>query len=273
MRADRRTFLKVAGLTLLGLGMRPAVNAFAGGAPRTALLPAGVSSPTVASAPQIATPLVGSRWAMVVDVSKWAMDAKDCIEACNREHNIPQFKDPKEEIKWIWDETFDKVFADDTNQYMSADLKEMHLPVLCNHCDNPPCVRVCPTRATWKDESNGIVMMDMHRCIGCRFCVAACPYGSRSFNWKDPRLGLDMEHLSSSFPTRTRGVVEKCTFCYERLAKGLMPACVEASKNRALIFGDMGDPNSEVRRLVESHYTLVRKPNLGTRPQVYYIIS
>ena len=140
--------------------------------------------------------------------------------------------------------------------------------MLCNHCDNPPCVRVCPTKATWKRE-DGIVMMDYHRCIGCRFCMAGCPYGSRSLNWRDPRPFI--KKITKEFPTRERGVVEKCNFCSERLAKGLIPACVEACKEKVLVFGDLEDPNSEVRGLLKSHYTIRRKPQLGTRPQIYYI--
>jgi molybdopterin-containing oxidoreductase family iron-sulfur binding subunit len=102
--------------------------------------------------------------------------------------------------------------------------------------------------------------------------MAACPYGSRSFNWVDPRLALDLDHLTSDYPTRTRGVVEKCDLCEERLAKGLIPACVDACKARALVFGDLEDPGSQVSKVLQSHYSIVRKPDLGTRPQVYYIV-
>jgi Fe-S-cluster-containing dehydrogenase component len=150
-----------------------------------------------------------------------------------------------------------------------------HLPflLLCNHCDNPPCVRVCPTQATFKRESDGIVMMDMHRCIGCRYCVVGCPDGSRSFNWRDPRPHI--ANIRQDFPTRTKGVVEKCNFCAERLAKGKEPACVEASRQEgcnAIKFGDLLDPDSEVRRLLERNNTIRRKPELGTSPMVYYIV-
>jgi molybdopterin-containing oxidoreductase family iron-sulfur binding subunit len=129
---------------------------------------------------------------------------------------------------------------------------------------------VCPTQATWKRESDGIVMMDWHRCIGCRYCVVACPYGSRSFNWRDPRPAIP--EVDPDFPTRMRGVVEKCTFCEERLARGLMPACVEACENDEMVFGDLEDPNSEVRRLLRENFTIRRKPTLGTHPQIYYIV-
>ena len=136
-------------------------------------------------------------------------------------------------------------------------------------CDNPPCCRVCPTKATFK-RADGIVLMDFHRCIGCRFCMAACPYGSRSFNFRDPRPFIKDE-TQSTFPTRMMGVVEKCNFCAERLAVGQIPACVEASHG-IMTFGDIQDPDSEVRELLNSHYTIRRKESLGTGPQVYYII-
>ena len=140
--------------------------------------------------------------------------------------------------------------------------------LLCNHCQNPPCVRACPTKATFKND-NGIVMMDFHRCIGCRFCMAACPFGARSFNFRDPRPFIP--ETNKQFPTRTKGVVEKCNFCAERLAVGKMPACVEAS-NGAIAFGDLYEENSKVRELLKENYTIRRKQVLGTEPSVYYIV-
>jgi molybdopterin-containing oxidoreductase family iron-sulfur binding subunit len=152
-------------------------------------------------------------------------------------------------------------------------LKGKPVLVLCNYCTNPPCVKVCPTEATWKRPQDGIVMMDMHRCIGCRYCIAACPYGARSFNWRDPRPFLDSAYFSS-YPTRTKGVVEKCNFCDERLRQGLEPACVEAANKvvqGALTFGCVSDPNSAVSRLLREKVTICRRVSLGTGPNVFYI--
>jgi len=146
--------------------------------------------------------------------------------------------------------------------------KHLPFPVLCNHCENPPCVQACPTKATFKRD-DGIVVMDFHRCIGCRFCMAACPYGSRSFNFRDPRPFI--AEVDPGFPTRMKVVVEKCNFCVERLAVGKQPACVEVS-NGILTFGDLEDPESDVRKLLKSNYTIRRKQNLGTGPAVYYIV-
>jgi molybdopterin-containing oxidoreductase family iron-sulfur binding subunit len=152
---------------------------------------------------------------------------------------------------------------------MSEHVKDMPFMVLCNHCTNPPCVRVCPTKATYK-LVDGITMQDMHRCIGCRFCMAACPYGSRSMNYRDPRPFIPK--INADFPTRTRGVVEKCNFCEERLARGILPACVTVCKEKALVFGDLKDSGSDVRRLLNGRFSIRRRPDLGTEPQVYYLL-
>jgi len=113
-------------------------------------------------------------------------------------------------------------------------------------------------------------MMDWHRCIGCRYCMAACPYGSRSFNWLDPRPHIP--RIDPDYPTRTKGVVEKCTFCEERLARGQAPACVEACEEKALVFGDLEDPGSAVRELLRTNFAIRRKAELGTAPEIYYIV-
>ena len=174
----------------------------------------------------------------------------------------------KQEVKWIWADSYHHVFTDDTNAFLPERLINGQFLLMCNHCTNPPCVRVCPTQATFKAE-NGMVVMDPHRCIGCRFCMAGCPYGARSFNFRDPQDYV--EQVNPDYPMRMRGVVEKCTFCPERLAAGKLPACVEASDG-AMIFGDLNDPHSPVRKALAENFTVRRKPSLGTEPGVYYII-
>jgi molybdopterin-containing oxidoreductase family iron-sulfur binding subunit len=262
MDDTRRSFLKIAGLSMLGFGAKPVVDAVAGaGGPKFEKDPKAFN---------------GKRWAMVVDQQKClkAKDGcKDCVLACNSAHNIPSFNNPKDEIKWIWQTSFEHAFPGQENPYINdyikTSLKGLPFLVLCNHCDNPPCVRVCPVQATFR-RPDGIVAMDYHRCIGCRFCMAACPYGARNLNWSDPRPFIKKEN--PEYPTRTRGVVEKCNFCSELLAVGKLPACVEACKEKALVFGDLEDPNSEVRELLRTRPTIQRKPQLGTRPQIYYIL-
>jgi Fe-S-cluster-containing dehydrogenase component len=262
MDNSRRNFLKIAGMSVLGLGAKPAVDALAEGAP-------GKYSSE-------ANALVAKRWGLVIDQRKCVEEkpgCKICVDACHDVHNVPDIGNPKDEVKWIWQTTFEHAFPGQGNDYVEEYVKEglkgQQFMVLCNHCDNPPCVRVCPVKATFRRE-DGIVMMDYHRCIGCRFCMAACPYGARSLNWRDPRPFIKKEN--PTYPSRARGVVEKCTFCFERLAIGKIPACVEACKVKALVFGDMDDPKSPVRELLRKHPNIQRKPQLGTRPQVFYIL-
>lgn len=247
MNSNRRTFLKIAGLSVLGLGSQPAWKVLAAEEKKGA----------------------AKGWAMVVRLEKCRPDCRDCIDACHRVHNVPQFGNTKDEIKWIWTEPFVDVFPAQEQPYMEEGRRGKPVLVFCNHCENPPCVRVCPTQATFKRKEDGIVMMDYHRCIGCRFCIAACPYGARSMNYRDPRPFI--KKINPEFPTRTKGVVEKCNFCAERLVQGLLPACVEACKEKALVFGNVENPQSEVRRVLQAHFAIRRKPELGTGPQVYYL--
>jgi len=261
MAVNRRRFCRIAGLSVLGL---------AGGSTLAPRAQEDRAEPTAGKA-GVAEPIIGSRWAMVVDINACRREegCRDCIAACHRVHNVPAFESPKDEVKWIWKEQYAEAFPTQRHDYMEDHLLHDEVLVFCNHCDNPPCTRVCPTQATWRRE-DGIVMMDWHRCIGCRYCIAACPYGSRSFNWRDPRPFV--KEIDAEFPTRTRGVVEKCTFCDERLAKGQLPACVEACTSGCLKFGDLEDPDSEVRGILRERHAIRRKPGLGTQPQVYYLV-
>ncbi|MBW2632962.1 MAG: 4Fe-4S dicluster domain-containing protein [Deltaproteobacteria bacterium] len=263
MEDSRRRFLKLAGVSALGLTTRPVLNAFASGG--------GDENAHGVEVKKGQDALKAKQWAMVIDTREFesAEDLEPIIEACDKIHNIPKFENKNHEIKWIWEEHFHNAFPNQTQRFLDERIEHLPFLVMCNHCENPPCCRACPTQATFKRKSDGIVLMDFHRCIGCRFCMAACPYGSRSFNFRDPRPFI--EEVSKSFPTRMKGVVEKCNFCAERLAVGEMPACVEAS-NGAIAFGDLHDPESEIRELLRTHYTIRRKQNLGTEPTVYYIV-
>jgi molybdopterin-containing oxidoreductase family iron-sulfur binding subunit len=208
------------------------------------------------------------RWGMAIDVQKCRKDegCRLCMDACHSAHNVPSMPDPRRAVKWIWRERFAKLFPSDR---LPDALQTATAPALCNHCENPPCTRVCPTGATFK-RADGLVVMDEHRCIGCRYCMAACPYGSRSFNWSDP--APHVKKINAAYPCRTKGVVEKCTFCPERLAAGLPPLCVAACKERALVFGDLNDAQSEIRKLLGARYALRRRAELGTGPGVFYVL-
>jgi Fe-S-cluster-containing dehydrogenase component len=212
------------------------------------------------------------QYGMVIDTRK-CLDypgCTKCMDACRQDHNVPCISDSAHAINWIWQAPFQDVFASQESPYIQIKRKDEPVLVLCNSCDSPPCVQVCPTGATWKRKEDGIVMMDWHRCIGCKYCIVACPYGARSFNFVDPRPYI--KQLNPNFPTRHEGVVEKCIFCPERLAEGKPPACVEACPAKAIVFGDVNDPTSDVRKILGSGLTLRRRPELGTGPNIYYII-
>ncbi len=260
MKCNRRAMLKLTLLAAAGLARRrPLFAALVSAVPTDVLKPGAA--------------LRSGRWAMVIDLRQ-CLESKDCHAACARachlEHNVPDIANPRHEVKWIWREQGAHLFPDQLDEFRGAALADQPMPALCNHCDNPPCTRVCPTGATFK-RPDGIVVMDPHRCIGCRFCMAACPYGSRSFNWEDPRPSL--KHVNPDYPTRGKGVVEKCSFCDERLAQGRMPACVEACTCGAMAFGDLRDEQSPVVKLLRENYSIRRKPELGTQPAVYYLVS
>lgn len=264
MKTMRRNFLKIAAMAALGWGVRPASKLLASGGsePSEGLLFA--SRHAVHAGPNA---LKASRWAMVIDTAKLNEKVmEDIVHVCHTIHNVPNIPG-NQNIKWIWETHMDHLFLEDLHEFQPENGAKAAL-ALCNHCDNPPCVRVCPTKATFQRE-DGIVMMDFHRCIGCRYCMAGCPYGSRSFNFMDPRPYI--EKTTPDFPTRTKGVVEKCEFCAERLAEGKMPACVEVSEG-ALTFGDLADPESDVRKLLAERFSIRRSPTLGTKPCVYYLV-
>ncbi len=287
MPLERRTFVKIGGLAALGLAggaaaraggvidaarLVPAGDAATGtGTPGSAGAAAAAAPATSAATTTAPAPLEAKRWAMVVDLGACLRHegCEDCTRACHAVHNVPDFPNRKDQVEWIWKEPFVEALPDQKHEFLPANLAHADVLVFCNHCDEPACTRVCPTQATWKRE-DGVVMMDWHRCIGCRYCIAACPYGSRSFNWRDPRPAI--AKVDPAFPTRTRGVVEKCNFCEERLAEGRQPACVEACPPKALLFGDLEDAGSPVRQALADKPAMRRRPGLGTQPQVYYLL-
>jgi molybdopterin-containing oxidoreductase family iron-sulfur binding subunit len=165
---------------------------------------------------------------------------------------------------------------------------EYFLPVTCQHCKNAPCIKVCPVNATYRDKDDGTVLIDYDRCIGYRYCISACPYGVRQFNWEDPlkvheRSGYakgysygyprDFKHKGRLVysPKRKKGTTEKCHFCTHYKAEGLDPACVRGCPGKARFVGDPDDPNSEVSRLIRDRNGFPLLPEKGTEPSCYYL--
>lgn len=176
------------------------------------------------------------KWAMVVDLRR-CVGCMSCQVSCKMENDVPL------QVFRSWVKIVQK------GKY--PDVKQHHLPRLCNHCDNPPCVKVCPTTASYI-RKDGVVLIDYDKCIGCTYCVQACPYDSRFLNPV----------------TKT---ADKCTFCAHRIDKGLAPTCVRSCMGRARIFGDINDPESKVSKVLRENNVTVLKKNQGTEPNVYYI--
>ncbi len=213
-------------------------------------------------------PFGGRQWAMVIDQSK-CTGCGYCVMAC-RAHN-----DISPDITWN-----PVLEAGQTND------KKIYLPRPCMQCAKAPCVDVCPVKASYY-RPDGIVMMDYDRCIGCRYCEVACPYGARSFNWKQftgPNPAVP-EWGESEVVRRPRGVVEKCSFCYQRIDRGLAlgltpgldkdatPACVNICPTGARVFGDINDPASTISQMLKTHASYRLREDLGTAPRVYYLAA
>ena len=225
-----------------------------------------------------------ARWGMVIDLGK-CTGCQACTIACKEENNVP-YGSP-EENRNRTAPYWNKVIAASHGEYPSVNIEMVPMP--CMQCDNPPCVMVCPAKATYRRD-DGIVMQNFRRCIGCKYCIAACPYGVRSFNYKDqvekeyhrPDPPPDSSVVGPwPFPHRTHGVVEKCTFCFHRIDEGLrqgkeigvdvVPACVEACPTKARIFGDLDDPYSQVSSWLATRDSFTLRSEMGTEPKVHYI--
>ncbi len=223
------------------------------------------------------------RWGMVIDLDK-CVACQACSAACRMENNTPVGgpADAAADRVILWNEVL--TFLEGEYPNVTA----RYIPRPCLHCDNPPCIRVCPVQATYKNEE-GIVLVNYDRCIGCRYCATACPYGARYFNWYAPQWHPALKaHLNPEPEVAPRpvGVVEKCTFCVQRLRKArqkaeaegrvfqptdYIPACVETCTGRARYFGDLDDPTSLVSQLAKSPRAFRLQEELGTKPKVIYL--
>lgn len=188
-----------------------------------------------------------------------------CANACKMQNNVP--------TGMLWNRvTTEGCDVIDGAVGTYPNLTRTFLPVACQHCENPACQRVCPTGATYKDEM-GRVEIDYDKCIGCRMCMAACPYtGVRSFNWEEPKYHMDYAVGGKDVPAHQKHVVEKCTFCYHRISKGEEPACMHLCVGRARFWGDLDDPSSEVSQLIQSREHMQLLPERGTNPSTYYLV-
>jgi len=219
-------------------------------------------------------PMPGVEFGYALDISR-CVGCRRCVYGCAEENNLS--RDPQ--VHWIRVLQMEKErgidFRDATAYYDPETVPEpghFYLPVACQQCHNAPCVKSCPVGATWQ-EDDGIVVIDYDWCIGCRCCMSACPYGARHFNWDTPEIpAKEMNpntHYLGNRP-RMKGVVEKCTFCVHRVREGRYPKCVEVCPVGARKFGNLLDPKSEVRQILDRKRVVVLKAELNTRPRFYY---
>jgi len=235
----RRRFMSAAAAAA-GVALAPGVTLYGVGA--------GAREPDAPASPAI-------RWGMLIDVNRCDSQCNACVTACNEENGLTSHGRPSTDAQWI-------------RTVRVRDPKtgaEKHVPVMCQHCAEPPCVDVCPTGASFR-RADGIVLVDKHICIGCRYCMLACPYKARSFIH---------ENLVDQKPyaPRGKGTVESCTMCVHRVDAGGTPACVEAcgeTGNGAMLFGDLNDPDSEISRRIAAYATRQIRGDLGVDPGVRY---
>jgi molybdopterin-containing oxidoreductase family iron-sulfur binding subunit len=236
---SRRGFLAISSATLGGVMLAPGVRL---------IEVASARAPGQAASNQV-------RWGLLIDTDKCATGCDDCVKACATENGIKDTGRPRTDAQWI----------------RKVDLKDkgsgrtLSLPVMCQHCERPPCVDVCPTGASFK-RADGIVLVDRHTCIGCRYCMMACPYKARSIVFDD---------LTDQKPDvpRGKGCAEGCTLCVHRVDQDRQPACVEAcakAGHNAMIFGDLNNPQSEIAQRVAKFGTSKIRADLKLNPGVHY---
>lgn len=236
---DRRGFLTISAAALGGIALAPSVRLIEIAGARPADQPASNAV----------------RWGLLIDTDRCASGCDACVKACATENGFGASADPRQSAQWIR-----KVELKDLRSGRSHSA-----PVMCQHCAEPPCVDVCPTGASFK-RADGIVLVDRHICIGCRYCMMACPYKARSFVH---------ENLSDQKPDvpRGKGCVESCTLCVHRVDRGGTPACVEAcaqAGHKAMLFGDLNDASSEIAQQVKTYATTRPRADLRLNTGVYY---
>lgn len=223
-------------------------------------------------------PINGVEYGYALNIGR-CIGCRKCVYACMKENNLSR----NPQVQYIRVLKMKKAgrgvdletSVHDYPESEAADSRYYYMPVQCQQCSNPPCVKVCPVKATWQ-EKDGIVVVDYNWCIGCRYCEAACPYHARRFNFGKPQipdgeLNPDMAYLSNR--PRYLGVMEKCTFCLQRTRTGRYPACAEVCPTGARKFGNLNDPESEIRKIIERERVYVLKADLGTIPKFYYVFA
>ncbi len=224
----------------------------------------------------VPSPIPGVKFGMVIDMGL-CIGCRRCMYACKRENNVPDTISPPYIMVFETESPTgvtghfpspEMPGKGTTMFYQKIRKDKWYMPVQCNHCDKAPCVEVCPTKASYTDP-DGFVLIDYDKCIGCRYCMTACPYNARRFNWWEPKIPPD--RINPLVPIRKHGVVEKCTFCVHRTRRGMTTRCVEVCPNKARTFGNFNDPDSEVSKLIRSERNFRLKEGLNTGPRIWYL--
>jgi len=224
----------------------------------------------------------GHRWKMVIDLDK-CTGCQACVVACHAENNVPIVGG--EEVAMGRSRHWIRIERYWEGEY--PDVKARFLPMLCQQCGHAPCEPVCPTFATYHSDAEGLNVQVYNRCIGTRYCANNCPYSARMFNWFEPYFPSPLEQqLNPDVTVRGRGVMEKCTFCIQRIKRAedratsdgrpledgdVVPACAQSCPTRAIHFGDLTDPHSQIHELIESQRAIRLLNEQGTDPSVIYL--
>jgi molybdopterin-containing oxidoreductase family iron-sulfur binding subunit len=200
----------------------------------------------------------------------------DCVAACIKENNLDRGADTQYVRVFEMEHGQMNVESGNGKYFHEVPVEDrFYMAAQCFHCENPACVKACPTKATWK-EDDGIVVVDYDWCIGCRYCLAACPYWGRRFNWQEPEVPTEeltrKQHYLGN-RRRNKGEMEKCTFCIQRSRDGKLTACAEACPTGSRVFGNLLDPNSEIRYVLQNKKVFRLKEDLGTDPKFWYFMD
>ena len=222
----------------------------------------------------------GVEFAYALNLSA-CVGCRKCAHACIAENN--QSRETPDDISMSYIRVLEMdqgaINVEASDQYYDSESVpgkgKYYMPVQCHQCENAPCVKACPVEATWQ-EKDGVVVVDYNWCIGCRYCMAACPYDARRFNYAKPKLTPEQINPNQNYLSnrvRSKGVVEKCTFCLQRTRAGRLPACLEVCPTGARIFGNILDPESEINHILQNKRVFVLKEDVGTSPRFYYFFD
>jgi len=225
-------------------------------------------------------PLDGVEFGYALNLTR-CIGCRKCAYACLKENNQSRADDDDIEMSYIRVLEMNKgaINLETSNAYYDPPAvpqkDKYYMPVQCQQCRHSPCTKVCPVQATWQ-EKDGLVVVDYNWCIGCRYCMAACPYDARRFNYRKPTISKEAINPNQSYLSnriRPKGVVEKCTFCLHRTRNGKYPACLEVCPTGARVFGNLLDPNSEINYILNNKRVYILKEDVGTQPRFYYFFD